>query len=127
LITLLSSSLVLLCYLHLSFSFFFFLMLRRPPRSTLFPYTTLFRSRRRRGSRPSEGQRRLAERGRHPAHRHQRRRVRVADAAAPRSEEHTSELQSRSDLVCRLLLEKKKKKKKTKIQSIQKSKIHTIT
>src|SRR2546421_9166808 len=83
-------------------------MIRRPPRSTLFPYTTLFRS-------PvcvSAG----------------RRRARPAPAAAPapqdrvrrpgsrrtrvlRSEEHTSELQSRSDLVCRLLLEKKKKNK----------------
>src|SRR6478736_9483997 len=71
---------------------FFFLMIRRPPRSTLFPYTTLFRS------------------------------VRVESAAAAnwdphrlevvvhRSEEHTSELQSQSNLVCRLLLEKKKKK-----------------
>src|SRR2546428_9105128 len=75
-------------------------MIRRPPRSTLFPYTTLFRSlplhhRRRPGARP----RRRAH-AQHPA---QRRGVR-------RSEEHTSELQSRSDLVCRLLLEKKKKK-----------------
>src|SRR6266496_4850104 len=69
--------------------FFFFLMIRRPPRSTLFPYTTLFRS----ASAP-----------------------RQATAAIPspsqcrwtRSEEHTSELQSRRDLVCRLLLEKKK-------------------
>src|SRR2546428_5215997 len=74
-------------------------MIRRPPRSTLFPYTTLFRSRRRA----------LGEVLRHhhaaggeevgPAERVERR----------RSEEHTSELQSRSDLVCRLLLEKKKK------------------
>src|SRR6266496_2838138 len=64
-------------------------MIRRPPRSTLFPYTTLFRSRSRR-RRPGAG----------------------PDDAAPaprsRSEEHTSELQSRRDLVCRLLLEKKK-------------------
>src|SRR5216684_7601534 len=77
------------CFL-LIFFFFFFLMIRRPPRSTLFPYTTLFRSQ--------------------PGH-----------AAGPwrpalcpsrrRSEEHTSELQSRLHLVCRLLLEKKKKKK----------------
>src|SRR3982750_4981058 len=68
--------------------FFFFLMIRRPPRSTLFPYTTLFRSH-----------------------------LRAAFDLGPsgtcggfrdRSEEHTSELQSRSDLVCRLLLEKKK-------------------
>src|SRR2546426_4885778 len=72
---------------------FFFLMIRRPPRSTLFPYTTLFRSRttwcaRRRGRR-------------HPRQRGFRCR---------RSEEHTSELQSPCNLVCRLLLEKKKKK-----------------
>src|SRR5699024_12706916 len=83
--------------LHVTFYlfslFFFFLMIRRPPRSTLFPYTTLFRS---------------------PA---SRRWCRRAGRSAPRwknpagrSEEHTSELQSRFDLVCRLLLEKKKKK-----------------
>src|SRR6266513_4123345 len=78
--------------------FFFFLMIRRPPRSTLFPYTTLFRSKR-----------------------HQQEQAEIAnDALTPgaispptspvwsRSEEHTSELQSRFDLVCRLLLEKKK-------------------
>src|SRR4030043_1801824 len=71
--------------------FLFFLMIRRPPRSTLFPYTTLFRS-----SAPG--------------------RVHAAGAAGgraarlPRSEEHTSELQSRLHLVCRLLLEKKKKR-----------------
>src|SRR5206468_8896320 len=76
-------------------------MIRRPPRSTLFPYTTLFRS-------PIQSSRRqlrrpgplLAEFAR--------------DVAGWRSEEHTSELQSRSDLVCRLLLEKKKKKRKIK-------------
>src|SRR5256885_16919467 len=85
---------------HLHF-FFFFLMIRRPPRSTLFPYTTLFRSgflalfvrRQRRSSDP------------------------LLDFAlfrnpAFRSEEHTSELQSPCNLVCRLLLEKKKKKNK---------------
>src|SRR5438105_8609372 len=82
-------------------------MIRRPPRSTLFPYTTLFRS-----ERAAELGLRLLE----PA---QRRRVaerlrRQLDArGADRSEEHTSELQSRVDLVCRLLLEKKKKRKKT--------------
>src|SRR6266851_1602002 len=70
---------------------FFFLMIRRPPRSTLFPYTTLFRS-------PERGRRARS----------------LPDAsscvtiAQPRSEEHTSELQSHHDLVCRLLLEKKK-------------------
>src|SRR5687768_18028453 len=87
-------------------------MIRRPPRSTLFPYTTLFRSSR---SRPG---RRAPERG--CRDRAARRCARVA-APCPardagrrtRSEEHTSELQSRLHLVCRLLLEKKKKKKKT--------------
>src|SRR5450432_598196 len=72
--------------------FFFFLMIRRPPRSTLFPYTTLFRS----------GPDRLGQR-------HVRQPDRPGPQYRPRSEEHTSELQSRSDLVCRLLLEKKKK------------------
>src|SRR2546430_8655832 len=81
--------------------FFFFLMIRRPPRSTLFPYTTLFRSL----SNPVA-----------------RRAVKAsvdfwcaatAVVVAVRSEEHTSELQSQSNLVCRLLLEKKKKIKKT--------------
>src|SRR3954449_13636981 len=67
---------------------FFFLMIRRPPRSTLFPYTTLFRS-----SRPPG-------RGRTSAG--------CGSPGAGRSEEHTSELQSHSHLVCRLLLEKKK-------------------
>src|SRR5947209_18863960 len=84
---------------HSTFSFFFFLMIRRPPRSTLFPYTTLFRSPRllRRGQRAAVNfsvgrERQLFEH-------HERGR---------RSEEHTSELQSRQYLVCRLLLEKKK-------------------
>src|SRR5256885_4887931 len=67
-------------------------MIRRPPRSTLFPYTTLFRSRR-------------------PRRRSRRRpRARPRPRRPPRSEEHTSELQSPCNLVCRLLLEKKKKK-----------------
>src|SRR5947209_18856638 len=87
-------------YFFILFTLFFFLMIRRPPRSTLFPYTTLFRSRPcspacwpawpcccARGA-PSTG--------------------------TCRSEEHTSELQSRQYLVCRLLLEKKKKKNKYK-------------
>src|SRR2546430_13394702 len=69
---------------------FFFLMIRRPPRSTLFPYTTLFRSWPRPPLRP------LCPRGR-------------TSECRRRSEEHTSELQSQSNLVCRLLLEKKKK------------------
>src|SRR6476620_12309766 len=71
---------------------FFFLMIRRPPRSTLFPYTTLFRSSPRAGNRA----RSRPSRARVPAPRR-------------RSEEHTSELQSRQYLVCRLLLEKTKK------------------
>src|SRR3712207_8199322 len=99
---------------------YFFLMIRRPPRSTLFPYTTLFRSpcprrvllpgrpppprrprppgRRRRPRRPPR------RRGAHP----RRGSASLARAPRPRSEEHTSELQSRQYLVCRLLLEKKK-------------------
>src|SRR2546427_9054482 len=85
-------------------------MIRRPPRSTLFPYTTLFRSRaqaRGRGPVPRRLHQGSAPRGRlgharQPA---------VRDRSA-RSEEHTSELQSQSNLVCRLLLEKKKKIKK---------------
>src|SRR5215471_20124727 len=81
-----------------SFFFFFFLMIRRPPRSTLFPYTTLFRSLR--PPRPSG--RRSPRRSRGPL---------PGPRGAQRSEEHTSELQSRRDLVCRLLLEKKKKQK----------------
>src|SRR2546428_6500500 len=78
------------------FFFFFFLMIRRPPRSTLFPYTTLFRSR--------SACARLMPRAFH-------RLLWTHLCRGPtrrRSEEHTSELQSRSDLVCRLLLEKKK-------------------
>src|ERR1039457_7551395 len=80
--------LVALHFLVLLF-FVFFLMIRRPPRSTLFPYTTLFRSVRLYAGRPG------LRRGADPLH--------------PRSEEHTSELQSPCNLVCRLLLEKKKK------------------
>src|SRR3989454_6860634 len=76
-------------------------MIRRPPRSTLFPYTTLFRSRDRGRHRPRY----------HPGRARRARRRRVVPArprAAARSEEHTSELQSPCNLVCRLLLEKKK-------------------
>src|SRR5437588_1866202 len=76
-------------------------MIRRPPRSTLFPYTTLFRSRLAAGVLREE-LRRLAD----PEPRHA---ARLDQAGDLRSEEHTSELQSHSDLVCRLLLEKKKK------------------
>src|SRR2546421_6127851 len=82
----------------------FFLMIRRPPRSTLFPYTTLFRSRALQVCAIEECALKLGTN-----------KGRALQLGARRSEEHTSELQSRSDLVCRLLLEKKKKKtKKTK-------------
>src|SRR2546422_5275694 len=79
-------------------------MIRRPPRSTLFPYTTLFRSlvALRDTARPR------------PMHRHDRLAADSSLVALERSEEHTSELQSRLHLVCRLLLEKKKKKKNIK-------------
>src|SRR2546426_9041561 len=99
-------------------------MIRRPPRSTLFPYTTLFRSQARpvlRGARtpPRLGVRRGTNRA--GARAHPRHGVRVgpdpahrAHADTVRSEEHTSELQSPCNLVCRLLLEKKKKKYKTR-------------
>src|SRR2546427_2431618 len=85
-------------------------MIRRPPRSTLFPYTTLFRSPRRRHGGESEP--------RHPGRPGPAAlRGRAATQRAPgqmgRSEEHTSELQSQSNLVCRLLLEKKKKERTT--------------
>src|SRR5206468_12120132 len=96
-------------------SFFFFLILRRPPRSTLFPYTTLFRSwpRSARGASPPP---RWPERrgARSAAGSGNRRRKGRRER---RSEEHTSELQSRSDLVCRLLLEKKKQKSDAKQQT----------
>src|SRR2546427_9250097 len=91
-------------------------MIRRPPRSTLFPYTTLFRSRwgRPRRSPPGAGTdqqlapvRCVAGDGTDPA-----RRGHFAVSDGARSEEHTSELQSQSNLVCRLLLEKKKNTKK---------------
>src|SRR2546427_8449668 len=88
---------------------FFFLMIRRPPRSTLFPYTTLFRSLKLEGM-DTQLAAKLAEAG-------IKTRDDLADLAVDelseishlRSEEHTSELQSQSNLVCRLLLEKKKK------------------
>src|SRR3712207_9071624 len=86
--------------------FFFFLMIRRPPRSTLFPYTTLFRSDREAVE--------VVDHGRDPLLVFERpledlqRRAELDDRLVYRSEEHTSELQSRQYLVCRLLLEKKK-------------------
>src|SRR5258708_37856368 len=89
-----------LCLFH-----FFFLMIRRPPRSTLFPYTTLFRSKKladKLYQQAHSEQHREADRRYSATHREQRRLY--------RSEEHTSELQSPDHLVCRLLLEKKKNK-----------------
>src|SRR6185369_3721587 len=80
-------------YKRLYLFIFFFLMIRRPPRSTLFPYTTLFRSLERRFQRELAGPQSLAR-----------------EPRITRSEEHTSELQSHLNLVCRLLLEKKKKR-----------------
>src|SRR5256885_12721787 len=85
---------------------FFFLMIRRPPRSTLFPYTTLFRSgwvgRGASAAAPSEIEVFTSDAlGAH--------RLYIGEVRHPRSEEHTSELQSPCNLVCRLLLEKKKK------------------
>src|SRR3989449_8176143 len=96
-----SHSLRVLIHISTSlFFFFFFLMIRRPPRSTLFPYTTLFRS-----LAPGRAAQTVT------LHRDV---VAVLDVSGSmsgeRSEEHTSELQSRLHLVCRLLLEKKKKK-----------------
>src|SRR5450432_4519388 len=102
-------------YFGLGFALFcfFFLMIRRPPRSTLFPYTTLFRSPSHRVDRTCHVRAAIPGEGRH------------------RSEEHTSELQSRSDLVCRLLLEKKTKKQNNKQTQTKKQKkkytIHTET
>src|SRR2546421_4036096 len=80
-------------------------MIRRPPRSTLFPYTTLFRS-------PYTIRAGRARTNTAVALSRARTRLGDRSLSHTRSEEHTSELQSRSDLVCRLLLEKKKKKKK---------------
>src|SRR5207249_9239068 len=81
------------------FLFFFFLMIRRPPRSTLFPYTTLFRSHLEQLQEPEQRD------TRDPPHRRGAERALQFEIG-----KHTSELQSRFDLVCRLLLEKKKKK-----------------
>src|SRR5690606_41418729 len=102
---------------HISITFFFVLLIRRPQRSTLFPYTTLFRSL---GSGSVGGIKSIFK----MAIEHAKNRKQFGDSIAnygmiqqklstiARSEEHTSELQSRENLVCRLLLEKKKKKKK---------------
>src|SRR5690348_18366688 len=101
-------------------SLFFFSMLRRPPRSTLFPYTTLFRSHK--DWPPSKASARTAaspDRETRAANEHSAaRRARAPRRARPlghRSEEHTSELQSPVHLVCRLLLEKKKKTTNTQL------------
>src|SRR2546427_9426862 len=102
---------------------FFFLMIRRPPRSTLFPYTTLFRSdlgRRLRSACANQGWH-LPEHGDPGLLQHE----------ALRSEEHTSELQSQSNLVCRLLLEKKKNKnsipinEQNRLKNIEHREVHT--
>src|SRR2546430_14459313 len=104
---LIASVTFIVCLVSILF-FFFFLMIRRPPRSTLFPYTTLFRS-------PFVGM--IGEPCSVPSNVTEcstgSRLVQRTDcpAAMVRSEEHTSELQSQSNLVCRLLLEKKKNKK----------------
>src|SRR2546422_1662951 len=82
-------------------------MIRRPPRSTLFPYTTLFRSPPERAASPRARPNGLLRRPVPPPRR--------APRSTTRSEEHTSELQSRLHLVCRLLLEKKKKNKKCRL------------
>src|SRR5207302_8840335 len=107
-----------------SYSFFlFFLLIRRPPTSTLFPYTTLFRS----CSTPSA----LASRNTRHHSSVESSRLNRGPAKSSgfeqygRSEEHTSELQSRENLVCRLLLEKKKKKtKKTRTKKKKRQNIH---
>src|SRR2546422_6331897 len=91
--------------------YFFFLMIRRPPRSTLFPYTTLFRSWATGLDR--DGIRDIREDRLHAGAERVQHLDRGRAAEAARSEEHTSELQSRLHLVCRLLLEKKKKKNTT--------------
>src|SRR5206468_11665634 len=115
-LTLLSHSYLFVHVLsHYLLIIFFFLMIPPPPRSTLFPYTTLFRS-----PKADRLPQRLQEIAAEPEflgnadHQHAER---PGDGEmGKRSEEHTSELQSRSDLVCRLLLEKKKKKTKRPIK-----------
>src|SRR5690606_39678412 len=111
---------------HHAFLCFFFLQLRPPPRSTLFPYTTLFRSRSRIGcvgsdlvsgiiSHPPGVSGLRAGRGFGRRLLHAVGALRCVSLVCPRSEEHTSELQSRENLVCRLLLEKKKKKMRVSV------------
>src|SRR3712207_7645110 len=102
-----------------TFFCFFFLMIRRPPRSTLFPYTTLFRSLppvpRRHFSLVQATRPPISEQIHEPC----------SHWRENRSEEHTSELQSRQYLVCRLLLEKKKKKHKITIYKVKNDRTHT--
>src|SRR5688572_31818397 len=97
-------------------------MIRRPPRSTLFPYTTLFRSEAEKehpgGDRQVAADRHRHARARWDGGRGQQPPADQAGRKDHRSEEHTSELQSQSNLVCRLLLEKKKKTKKQKQKSL---------
>src|SRR5260370_14870241 len=104
--------------MHDNFIFLFFLMIRRPPRSTLFPYTTLFRSRAYCiGKIPNHDGRNTRKRatttqertGVCPSVALFWRKIRIEKIIEVRSEEHTSELQSHLNIVCRLLLEKKKK------------------
>src|SRR2546427_7978264 len=100
--------------------FLFFLMIRRPPRSTLFPYTTLFRSQEDRRTRARDPSAPGAPRARRGADR------RPKKSCADRSEEHTSELQSQSNLVCRLLLEKKKEEEVKHMYSITCHSQHSV-
>src|SRR5271165_7241580 len=95
-------------YVFVYMCFFFFLMIRRPPRSTLFPYTTLFRS------------------AVHSSRDVQIYRIENGNATEYfRSEEHTSELQSRENLVCRLMLEKKKQKPHPHLGPANRLSLHT--
>src|SRR2546430_3983702 len=103
--------------------FFFFLMIRRPPRSTLFPYTTLFRSKYR-SSRTStlDGWTMAGSYGSIVVRPDSSSALMSRSNPGVRSEEHTSELQSQSNLVCRLLLEKKKQSHQTMVQDVS----HTV-
>src|SRR5256885_8434675 len=105
----------------MSFFFFFFLMIRRPPRSTLFPYTTLFRSDFDRGKHECGsdmgGESNVQSQ---KSNGRKRRKCVPGYSCCWRSEEHTSELQSPCNLVCRLLLEKKKKRL-TRVSSLRTS------
>src|SRR5437899_4066860 len=113
----------LLSYTLLCLVSFFFLMIRPPPRSTLFPYTTLFRSQYEFRLKSGRSLWALAIPPREVSSQEVRTRLKSKQSVENRSEEHTSELQSLRHLVCRLLLEKKKKKKaKNKTQLNQPNK-----